>query len=128
MAAEQGIDPNRIVFADKLANPDHLARYPLADLFLDTYPYGAHTTAADSLWMGVPILTMPGRGFAARVCMSVVHAAGLSELVCEGPDDYIARAIELGSDRARMNSIKAKLLATRDSCLLFDTPALVGHL
>lgn len=128
LAAEQGIDPLRIIFAEKMANPDHLARYPLADLFLDNFPYGAHTTAADSLWMGVPILTMPGRGFPARVCTSVVHAAGLSELICDGPEDYVARAIALGSDRAKLKGLRAKLIATRDTCLLFDTPKLIAHL
>lgn len=128
MAAEQGIDPARIIFAEKMANPDHLARYPLADLFLDNFPYGAHTTAADSLWMGVPVLTMPGRSFATRVCASVVHAAGLSELVCDGPDDYVARAVELGSDAAKMKAIRTRLIAGRDTCVLFDTRKLVAHL
>ncbi|MGO9134859.1 MAG: glycosyl transferase [Methylovirgula sp.] len=128
MAAQHGIDPARIVFADKMANPDHLARYPLADVFLDNFPYGAHTTAADSLWMGVPILTMPGRSFATRVCASVVHAAGLSELVCKSPEDYVARAVELGRDRAQLAALKARLIQGRDSCLLFDTPKLVAHL
>jgi predicted O-linked N-acetylglucosamine transferase (SPINDLY family) len=128
LAAEHGIDPTRIVFAEKMANPDHLARYPLADLFLDNFPYGAHTTAADSLWMGVPVLTMPGRSFATRVCASVVQAAGLDELVCKSPEDYIARAVELGSNRTKMAAIKKKLIEGRDSCLLFDTPKLVVHL
>ena len=66
----------------KCANPEHLARYPLADLFLDTAPYGAHTTASDALWMGVPVLTLSGRCFASRVCGSLVRAAGLPDLVC----------------------------------------------
>ena len=63
IASDSGIAPERIIFADKMANPDHLARYPLADLFLDSFPYGAHTTASDAMWMGVPILTVPGRSF-----------------------------------------------------------------
>jgi predicted O-linked N-acetylglucosamine transferase (SPINDLY family) len=127
-AAQHGIAPERIVFADKMFNPEHLARYPLADLFLDTLPYGAHTTAADAMWMGVPILTLPGRGFAARVCGSVVTAAGLGELVCKTPEEYVARAIELGRDRAQISALKQRLAAGRNTCLLFDTPRLVGHL
>ena len=82
IAGESGIAPERIVFAEKMANPDHLARYPLADLFLDNLPYGAHTTAADSLWMSVPILTLPGRSFASRVCADLVRAAEVGELEC----------------------------------------------
>ena len=72
----------RLIFAGKKANPEHLARYVLADLFLDTFPYGAHTTAADAIWMGVPVLTTPGKSFASRVCASLAHAAGIGELVC----------------------------------------------
>ncbi|MBY6242955.1 glycosyl transferase [Methylosinus sp. Sm6] len=127
-AAERGIAPERIVFAPKMPNPRHLARYPLADLFLDNFPYGAHTTAADSLWMGVPILTYAGRSFAARVCASLVQAAGVGELVCASAEDYVARAIELGRDRRRLAAIRERLIAGRDRCVLFDTPSLVGHL
>ena len=128
VATDQGISPERIVFAQKMPNPDHLARYPLADLFLDSLPYGAHTTAANSLWMGVPILTLPGRGFAARVCADVMRAAGLGELECPTPEAYVARAVELAHNREKLAAIKAKLAAGRDSCLLFDTPRLVSHL
>jgi predicted O-linked N-acetylglucosamine transferase (SPINDLY family) len=124
-AAASGIAPERIVFAPKLPNPEHLARYPLADLFLDSSPYGAHTTAADSLWMGVPIVTFTGRTFAARVCASVVRAAGLEELACPTPEAYVAKAIELAHDREKFAAIKSKLVEGRDSCLLFDTPRLV---
>ena len=111
-----------------MPNPDHLARYPLADLFLDSLPYGAHTTAADSLWMGVPILTLSGRSFPARVCTSLVRAAGVGELECSSPDDYVARAIEFGRNREKLAAIRAKLASGRDTCLLFDTPKLVRHL
>lgn len=127
-AAMAGIAPERIVFAQKLPNPEHLARYPLADLFLDSSPYGAHTTAANSLWMGVPIVTFAGRTFAARVCASVVHAAGVEELDCPTPEAYVAKAIELAHNRDKLAAIKTKLVAGRDSCLLFDTPRLVGAL
>ncbi len=127
-AVEQGVAAERLFFAQKKPNPDHLARYPLADIFLDTMPYGAHTTAADALWMGVPIVTLSGRGFASRVCGSVVRAAGLPELVCDTPEDYVAKAVELGRDRAALSKIKAKLVSGRDTCVLFDTPKLVRAL
>lgn len=127
-AAQLGVAPDRIIFADKMANPDHLARYPLADLFLDSMPYGAHTTAADSLWMNVPIVTWPGRSFAARVCASLVRAAGVPELACESADAYVALAVDLARNPERLAAIKAKLAAGRDTCTLFDTPALVRGL
>ena len=126
--AASGIDPQRIIFAEKLPNPQHLARYPLADLFLDSSPYGAHTTAADALWMGIPIVTFGGRTFAARVCASVVRAAGVGELDCASPEAYVAKAIELAHNREKLAAIKAELVAGRDSCLLFDTPRLVRDL
>jgi predicted O-linked N-acetylglucosamine transferase (SPINDLY family) len=127
-AIQAGIPPDRIIFADKKRNPDHLARYPLADLFLDSLPYGAHTTAADSLWMNVPILTLAGRSFAARVCASLVSAAGIPELAVSTPDEYVARAVDLAQSPDKLAAIKARLAANRDSCLLFDTPRLVSGL
>lgn len=127
-AAAQGIAPERLVFAPKLANAQHLARYPLADLFLDTAPYGAHTTASDALWMGVPVLTMWGRAFASRVCASLVHAAGLPELVCDTADAHVAAAIALAHDPARLAGLRARLAAGRETCVLFDTPGLVRGL
>jgi predicted O-linked N-acetylglucosamine transferase (SPINDLY family) len=96
-AAERGVAPERIVFAAKLANPYHLARYVLADLFLDTAPYGAHTTASDALWMGVPVLTLSGRSFASRVCGSLVRSAGLPELICPTAGEFVDRAVSLGT-------------------------------
>ena len=128
VAAESGVAPEHIVFAEKLGNPDHLARYPLADLFLDSFPYGAHTTASDAMWMGVPILTLAGRTFASRVCADLVHAAGIGEMECASADEYVERAIEFGNDRSKLAPIKAKLRDGRDSSLLFDTPKLVRHL
>ncbi|MBV8650223.1 MAG: glycosyl transferase, partial [Alphaproteobacteria bacterium] len=127
-ARERGIAPERLVFADKMANAAHLARYPLADLFLDTAPYGAHTTASDALWMGVPVLTLSGRSFAARVCGSLVRAAGLPELICETPEDYVDRAVALGRDAALLRQYRERLAAGRDACTLFDTPRLVRGL
>jgi predicted O-linked N-acetylglucosamine transferase (SPINDLY family) len=128
IADAHGIAPQRIVFAEKKANSDHLARYPLADLFLDTLPYGAHTTAADALWMNVPVLTLQGHSFASRVCASFVRTAGLEELVCVTAEDYVDRAVELGNDRQKLTAIKARLVAGRDACFFFDTPRFVRHL
>lgn len=127
-AAQRGIEPDRIIFAGKQRNPNHLARYPLADLFLDTFPYGAHTTASDALWMGVPVLTVSGRGFASRVCGSLVRAADMPEMICDSPEDYVKKAIALGNDRAALQRCRDKLAKTRDTCALFDMNAHTGAL
>jgi predicted O-linked N-acetylglucosamine transferase (SPINDLY family) len=127
--AEQcGVAKERLVFAQKLANPLHLSRYGLADLFLDTAPYGAHTTASDALWAGVPVLTLPGRSFASRVCGSLVTAAGLPELVCDSAPAFVERAVELGVQRARLEQLRSRLREGRATCTLFDTPLLVREL
>ena len=128
LAAAHGIAPERLVFAAKKPNPDHLARYVLADVFLDNMPYGAHTTAADSLWMGVPVVTLPGRSFAARVCASLVTAAGIPEMICTDGDDYVAKAVALAKNPASLAVIKQKLADGRATCQLFDTPKLVRDL
>ncbi|MEK9971699.1 MAG: O-linked N-acetylglucosamine transferase [Ferrovibrio sp.] len=119
-ATERGISPERIVFAGKQPNPKHLARYPLADLFLDTFPYGAHTTASDALWMGVPVLTFSGRGFASRVCGSLVNSVGMPEMICDSPEDYERKAIALGNDRDALKRCREKLAKIRDTSVLFD--------
>lgn len=127
-AAQRGIMRERIVFADKVVNPQHLARYALADLFLDTTPYGAHTTASDALWMGLPVLTLEGRSFASRVCASLLFAAGIGELTCTSAQEYVERAVLLGNNPALLEPISRKLRSTRDTCALFDTASLVRHL
>jgi predicted O-linked N-acetylglucosamine transferase (SPINDLY family) len=127
-AEQRGVERGRIVLAPKMANPMHLARYPLADLFLDSFPYGAHTTASDALWMGVPILTLSGRSFASRVCGSLVRAAGLPELICDTPQAFVQRAIELASTPAAVAALKTKLEMNRDSCVLFDMEKLAASL
>lgn len=128
-ASANGVDGERLIFAPKIANPRHLARYPLADLFLDTVPYGAHTTASDALWMDVPVLTLMGRSFASRVCGSLVRSAGLPELVCDTPEEFVARGIALaGADRLSLRAYRERLIAGRDTCTLFDTPLLARKL
>jgi predicted O-linked N-acetylglucosamine transferase (SPINDLY family) len=127
-AKSKGIDPDRIIFASKMANPEHLARYPLADLFLDTAPYGAHTTASDALWMGVPLLTMSGRSFASRVCGSLVRSAGLPDLDCASPTEFVDRAVAMGRDRSIALGYRERLATVRETSVLFDTPKLVARL
>ena len=108
-AVSHGISADRLVFAPRKPNAEHLARYKLADLFLDTSPYGAHTTASDALWMGVPVLTIAGNSFAARVCASLVHAAGLAELACAGVRAYEDLAVELGTHPDRLTAPRDRL-------------------
>jgi predicted O-linked N-acetylglucosamine transferase (SPINDLY family) len=127
-ARQEGVTGDRLVFAAKLRNAEHLARYRLADLFLDTSPYGAHTTASDALWMGVPVLTLCGRSFASRVCSSLVSAAGVPDLVCTDLEAYIEQATRLGRDRTACAALRSRLDLGRDSCTLFDTRRLVTHL
>lgn len=126
--AAHGVAPSRIVFADRRPIAEHLARLPLADVCLDTFPYGAHTTASDALWCGVPLVTMPGRSFASRVGASLARAAGTEDTVCADPAAYVACAVALGRDPARREALRARLRADRDGCLLFDTPRLVRAL
>lgn len=126
--AAQGVTADRLIYADRTDNPHHVARYKVADVFLDTLPYGAHTTASDSLWMGVPVVTVTGRGFASRVCSSLVKAAGVPELVCETPDRYVDLAIRLGLDAGLRQSYRTRLETNRATSTLFDSPSLVRHL
>ena len=127
-ASARGIAPDRLVFAKRMPIPDHLARHRLADLFLDTVPYGAHTTSSDALWMGVPVLTLLGRCFASRVCGSLVSAAGLPELVCNTAEVYVERAVALGQEPPELQKYRERLEAGRKTCVLFDMPLLVHRL
>ena len=127
-AEANGVGGERITFAPRVANPDHLARYQLADVFLDTTPYGAHTTASDALWMGVPVITAPGLSFASRVCSSLVRAAGLPDLVCSSQSEYIERAVALAGNRGHLAILKRRLQLSRDNCELFDTDLLARKL
>jgi len=126
-AAARGVDPNRLVFAPKVALADHLARHRLADLVLDTLPYNAHTTGSDALWAGVPIVTCMGSSFPARVAASLLHAVGLPELVTTSLGEYAALALELATDRGRLQAIRRKLEANRLTCPLFDTGRFSRH-
>jgi protein O-GlcNAc transferase len=119
-AVAAGVDPARLVFAPILPHRDHLARHRHADLFLDTLPCNAHTTASDALWAGLPVLTCAGETFAGRVAGSIVRAAGLAELVTNSPRDYEALALALARDPARLDDIRSRLGAGRLSLPLFD--------
>ena len=123
-----GVDPERLVFAERLDKPAHLARHRLADLFLDTLACNAHTTASDALWAGLPVLTHPGATFARRVAASLNTAAGMSELIAASVDDYREMAIRLSQDRERLAALREKLARNRENCPLFDTSRYVRHL
>ncbi|MEH3145642.1 MAG: tetratricopeptide repeat protein [Methylobacterium frigidaeris] len=119
-AGSAGIDPARLVFAPKLDSPEHLARLRLADLFLDTLPVNAHTTASDALWAGLPVLTWAGDALVGRVAGSLLHAIGLPELVTHSAGEYEALALALAQDRPRLAALRARLAANRDTSPLFD--------
>ena len=127
-AQARGIDPARLVFAGRLKVDEHLARHRLADLFLDTLPYNAHTTASDALWAGLPVLTCQGSAFAARVAGSLLHAVGLPELVTQNAADYEALALALARDNVRLKAIREKLARNRDTHPLFDTDRFRRHI
>jgi len=128
VATGQGIDPARLVFAPNLPSAQHLARHRLADLFLDTLPYNAHTTASDALWAGLPVLTQMGQAFAGRVAASLLNAVGLPELITRDAAAYEALAIALGRDPARAGALKARLAAAIPTAPLFNTPRFTRHL
>jgi predicted O-linked N-acetylglucosamine transferase (SPINDLY family) len=121
-AAAAGIDPARLVFAQRLpSSADHLARLRAADLFLDSWPYNAHTTAGDALWMGLPVLTRIGETFAGRVAASLLNAIGMPDLITESPEQFETLAIELATKPPRLAAIKDRLVRNRSSAALFDT-------
>lgn len=127
-AERHGIDKARLVFAARVSPANYLARYQLADLFLDTMPFNAGTTANDALWMGLPLLTCAGRTFASRMAGSLLNAVGLPELIATNLQDYERKAIALGHDSAKIAELKQRLADHRACSPLFDVPQLVRHL
>ncbi|ADU98291.1 tetratricopeptide repeat protein [Alicycliphilus denitrificans] len=119
-AQARGIAPQRLVFAQRMPLDEHLARHRLADLFLDTLPCNAHTTASDALWAGLPVLTCAGQSFASRVAASLLHAVGLPELVTETQGAYEARAIALARDAGQLDALRSRLHAQAPASPLFD--------
>ncbi|MFO1306184.1 MAG: tetratricopeptide repeat protein [Burkholderiales bacterium] len=120
-AHSRGLDEARLVFATHRPNAEYLALYRHADLFLDTWPYNAHTTASDALWAGCPVLTVLGTTFAGRVAASLLHAVGLPELVMPAIDDYVARAVSLAGDPGERARLRAHLAGPGRESALFDT-------
>jgi predicted O-linked N-acetylglucosamine transferase (SPINDLY family) len=115
-AVELGVQPSRLVFAPYVQRmEEYLGLLQLADLFLDTLPYNAHTTAADALWAGVPVLTCRGQTFAGRVGASLLRTAGLAELVCSSLDDYRMTALRLAAHPAELRAARQRLSLIRES-------------
>ena len=122
--AARGVVPERVFWAGKLSLADHIARLRTADLFLDTWPCNAHTTASEALWAGVPVLTVPGATFASRVAASLVDAVGLPDLACASEEDYVDLAIALASEPQTLQGLKAHLEQNRRTLPLFDAERL----
>jgi protein O-GlcNAc transferase len=127
-AAARSIDQGRLIFASRLPLERHLARHRAADLFLDTLPYGAHTTASDALWAGLPVLTCCGETFAGRVAASLLGAVGLTELVTHKLGDYEALALRLAQDSSLLAGLRTKLTRNRETRPLFDSKRFTRHL
>ncbi len=121
LAEQSGVDAKRLVFAKRVPLPEYLARYRLADLFLDTLPYNAHSTASDALWAGLPVLTCTGEAFASRVAASVLHAIDLPELITANQEQYEALAVDLATNPERLRQVKQKLERNRLTTPLFDS-------
>ncbi|MEE4377230.1 MAG: tetratricopeptide repeat protein, partial [Candidatus Competibacteraceae bacterium] len=127
-ARQQAVDPQRLIFAPRLPKPEHLERHQLADLFLDTFIYNAHTTASDALWAGLPVLTLCGETFPARVCASLLFAIGLSELVTDRLEDYVNAAVAWVNLPEQLAELRIRLNNNRRSHPLFNTGRLACHL
>ncbi|WP_343733449.1 tetratricopeptide repeat protein [Acidovorax sp.] len=127
-AVEHGITGDRLLFAPRLAPEHYLARYGVPDLFLDTYPFNAGTTANDALWMGLPVLTMSGQTFASRMAGALLTAAGLPELITTDLQAYEEKAVTLAQSPADCRRLRSQLQQTREQGVLFDTPRFVRNL
>jgi predicted O-linked N-acetylglucosamine transferase (SPINDLY family) len=119
-AADQGIAPERLIFSSRAPLPEHYARNALADLFLDTFPYGAHSTGADALWSGLPVLTRRGESFASRVAGSLLFELGLPELVTYSLEQYEATALHLATHPQELAALRRRLETNRATSPLFD--------
>ena len=124
----QGVAADRLIFAPTLPNPDHLARFAMADLFLDTLPYNAHTVASDALWGGCPVVTCAGQTFASRVAGSLLRAVGLPELVTTSLAEYEALALTLARNPDQCRGVREKLQERRLNSALFDSARFTRHL
>src|SRR5262249_25328428 len=127
-AEKRGVSAERLVFAPQMPLPKHLARHRHADLFLDTLPYNAHTTASDALWAGVPVLTCLGTTFAGRVAGSLLNAIGLNELITCSLEDYEALALKVARDSSHLASMKDRLARNKSTHPLFNTERFARHI
>ena len=125
---KRGLASERLIFAKRVPSDEHLARYQLADLFLDTLPYNAHTTTSDALWAGTPVLTLIGNTFAGRVAGSLLKAISMDELISESIKEYETKAIDLANHPEKLKTIKQRLQANRSTAPLFNTPLFTRHL
>jgi predicted O-linked N-acetylglucosamine transferase (SPINDLY family) len=127
-AAARGLSAQRLLFANRVPLANHLARHSLAHLFLDTWPCNAHTTASDALWAGLPVLTLRGESFAARVGASLLRAVDLPELIMETRENYVNKAIELGQNPTLVTAFKERLRLGRMTAALFDSVSYTRNL
>jgi predicted O-linked N-acetylglucosamine transferase (SPINDLY family) len=127
-AKARDVNPERLLFAERLPKQDHLARLALADLALDTRIYNGHTTSSDSLWAGVPVITLQGNHFASRVSSSILRAIGLPELITKSMEEYEALAVKLALKPEERQAIRVKIAMHRFKAPLFDTPRFVKNL
>ncbi len=127
-AKRRGVDPDRLIFADLIPNDKHLARIKLSDLVLDTFICNGHTTTSDSLWAGVPVVTLQGRHFASRVASSLLTAVGLPELITHTPAEYEDLAVSLAKSPKSLKLLKEKLIKNRLTYPLFNTKKFVSNL
>jgi predicted O-linked N-acetylglucosamine transferase (SPINDLY family) len=127
-AVARGVDPKRIIFAKNEPLAKHLARVSLADLFLDSLPYSAHTTASDALWVNVPVVTCVGSAFAGRVCQGVLHAIEMPELVTYSLKEYEQLALKLATDNAALSAVRAKLTEKIRTAPLFNVDRFTRHI
>jgi predicted O-linked N-acetylglucosamine transferase (SPINDLY family) len=123
-----GIASERIIFADPVAYPDHIARLQAADIGLDTFPYNGHTTTSDKLWAGLPVPTFKGTHFASRVTESLLRALGVGELVADAPELYVELCVSLAKNPDQLRAVKDKVAAQRTVAPLFDTTRFIRHL
>jgi predicted O-linked N-acetylglucosamine transferase (SPINDLY family) len=118
---DRGVDLSRVFWAPRVALAEHISRVALADIFIDTWPCNAHTTASDALWAGVPLVTLIGDTFASRVAASLLNAVGASELIAQDEHDYVAKVLRLATDLTLRNEVRQKLVTAREQAPLFDS-------
>ena len=125
---KKNVEPERIIFGDKLHISEHLARIKFADLFLDTFPYNAHTSCSDSIWAGLPVLTLEGDSFQSRVASSLLKTSGLNELIAKNKEEYVRKAVYIAKNKEYLNYLKNKLINSRESNPLFDNKSFTNNI